>query len=509
MGALSTGSPSRVLGRYELHGEIAAGGMATVHFGRLLGEAGFVRTVAIKRLHPQYAKDPEFVAMFVEEARLAARIRHPNVVPTLDVVSEDGEIFLVMEYVQGESLSRLIRALQTKKGHVPPHIATTVVGGMLHGLHAAHEAKSEKGVPLEMVHRDVSPQNVLVGVDGVVHVLDFGVAKAIGRAPTTRDGQLKGKLAYMAPEQLDGRPLTRQSDVYAAAVVLWETLTLKRLFEADNEGAVFMKVIEAKLIAPSELVPDLPKGIDEVVLRGLARDPADRWATAREFALALEKCARVAPASEIGDWVQGIAGEELARRANRVADIERGSVRVPAADESGPDAVAEATRDSSGVRIGEIAELPSQVSSISVSKSEKVAPPVVAPRANRTGFVVGAFAALLGALLFLVLTRGSKVTPPPAAASPPVSVSAPAAPPPDPAPSEAPSAALPALAVDAPLAADAAPPPPSPDDVRPTPAPSAQSAKPSLPRPARPRPDCDPPFTRDVQGHKHYKLQCL
>ncbi|MGH7280352.1 MAG: serine/threonine-protein kinase, partial [Polyangiaceae bacterium] len=230
------------MGRYALYAEIASGGMATVHFGRLLGPVGFSRTVAIKRLHPQFAKDPEFVSMFLDEARLAARIRHPNVVPTLDVVATQGELFLVIDYVQGESLSKLVRGARGRGQRVPPRIVATILSGSLHGLHAAHEARNERGEPLNIVHRDISPQNILVGTDGVARVLDFGVAKAAGRIQTTREGQLKGKLAYMAPEQLSG-DVSRKTDVYAAAVVLWEALTGRRLFTGENEAAILGKVI--------------------------------------------------------------------------------------------------------------------------------------------------------------------------------------------------------------------------------------------------------------------------
>src|SRR5580704_12395157 len=158
---MTSGTPIRAIGRYLLFGEIAAGGMATVHLGRLSGPAGFARTVAIKRLHAQYAKDPDFVSMFLDEARLAARIRHPNVVPTLDVVSTDGEIFLVMEYVQGASLSKLLRLALALGAPPDAWLVATIMSGVLHGLHAAHEAVSEQGEPLEIVHRDVSPQNIL------------------------------------------------------------------------------------------------------------------------------------------------------------------------------------------------------------------------------------------------------------------------------------------------------------------------------------------------------------
>src|SRR4051812_48938415 len=203
-----------MIGRYMLDRPIGSGGMATVHLGRLLGPAGFSRTVAIKRLHPQFAKDPEFVTMFLDEARLAARVRHPNVVSTLDVVALDEELFLVMDYVPGETLSRLARELRARGESVPPAIAISILSGVLFGLHAAHDARSESGEVLGIVHRDVSPQNILVGEDGVARVLDFGVAKAAGRASQTEAGLVKGKLAYMSPEQLRGEAIDRRTDVY-------------------------------------------------------------------------------------------------------------------------------------------------------------------------------------------------------------------------------------------------------------------------------------------------------
>jgi eukaryotic-like serine/threonine-protein kinase len=310
------------LGRYALYGEIAAGGMATVHLARLLGPVGFARTVAIKRLHPHLAKDPDFVAMFLEEARLAARVRHPNVVATLDVVSDDGELFLVMEYVAGESLSRLVRKARERGERVPPRYAIGIVSGALEGLHSAHDAKSEKGQPLGLVHRDVSPQNVHVGTDGVPRLLDFGIAKATNRVQETRTDQIKGKVAYMSPEQLAKGGIDRRADVYSASVVLWETLTGQRLFKADDVPSLVYAIINEELRPPSSVVPDLPPGLDAIVMKGLERDADKRWSSAREMAAALEAVLAPAPAREIGEWVHSIAGDALDWRQELVHRIE-------------------------------------------------------------------------------------------------------------------------------------------------------------------------------------------
>lgn len=312
----------RVVGRYMLFDEIAAGGMATVRFGRLIGEVGFSRTVAIKCLHAHFAKDEEFAKMFLDEARLAARVRHPNVVPILDVVAREGELFLIMDYVQGESLSKLVRATRHRKSRIPLRVVASIMAGVLDGLHAAHEAKSEHGEPLGIVHRDVSPQNVIVGLDGVTRVLDFGVAKAAGRLQTTRDGQLKGKLAYMAPEQLKADYVDRRTDIYAASVVLWEALTGQRLFKADDEIGVFGLVLEGKIRPPSSLVPSIPKGYDDVTMRGLALDPNQRFPTAREMAVALERVAGVASPRDVGAWVEDLARDTLRKRAEKIAELE-------------------------------------------------------------------------------------------------------------------------------------------------------------------------------------------
>ncbi len=315
------GEPVIELGRYALHAEIAAGGMATVYLGRLHGAVGFGRTVAIKRLHPHLAKDAEFVSMFLDEARLAARVQHPNVVPTLDVVTDGGELFLVLEYVRGESFSSLIRAAKTAGQHLPVNAVVSIVAGMLHGLHAAHEATDEQGKPLAIVHRDVSPQNVIVGADGVARVLDFGVAKAESRLQTTREGQLKGKLAYMPPEQLNGE-VSRQTDVYSAGVVLWEALVGHRLFKADTEAQIVNMIGTLEVPLPSSKNPSVPSSIDAIVAKAVDRDPKKRWATAEDMALALEEAVSPAPARDVANLLERYLGPSLDKRKKVVAEIE-------------------------------------------------------------------------------------------------------------------------------------------------------------------------------------------
>jgi serine/threonine-protein kinase len=328
--AMSAAAPSPLLvGRYAIFDRIAAGGMAAVHVARVAGEGGFARTFAVKRLHPQFALDPDFVAMFLDEARLAARIRHPNVVPTLDIVTGDGELFLVMEYIEGESLSALLRTARDRSEHVPLGIAAGVMAQALAGLHAAHEARNDYGEPLHIVHRDVSPQNVLVGTDGVARVLDFGVAKATSKLHTTREGQLKGKLGYLAPEQILGQPVTRRSDVFAAAVVLWEAIAGTRLFAADSEGEVLRKIMDGVVEAPSTQAADVPAALDAVVMRGLAKEPADRFDTALAMAEALEAAVPTAPARTIGEWTRDLARERLRARAELLGAIES-STATPA-----------------------------------------------------------------------------------------------------------------------------------------------------------------------------------
>jgi serine/threonine protein kinase len=304
-----------VLDRYEILAEIASGGMATVFLGRLRGGSGFARTVAIKRLHAHLAHDPHFVAMFLDEARLAAHIRHANVVSTLDVLSREGELFIVMDYVHGESLARIREHAANDDKPLPLAIVGGIVSGMLQGLHAAHEAVDDQGKALSIVHRDVSPQNVLVGADGITRVVDFGVAKAAGRIQTTVDGQIKGKVAYMAPEQISGSA-DRRTDVFAAAIVLWELLAGRRLFVGATHAETLANVLSAKVPPLRSIVPTLSPAIEELVMCGLDPSPDGRFATARAMDRALHRCMPVGSPSDVAEWLEGSMGEHLAAKAS-------------------------------------------------------------------------------------------------------------------------------------------------------------------------------------------------
>jgi serine/threonine protein kinase len=511
-------SGPRTVGRYVVYGEIASGGMATVHFGRLTGLAGFARSVAIKRLHAHFAKDPEFVKMFLDEARLAARITHPNVVATLDVVQAGEELFLVMDYVRGLALSQLLRAARRAGERMPPLVATGIVAGALHGLHAAHEAKNEMGQRLDIVHRDVSPQNVLVGTDGVARVLDFGVAKAAGRMQETRDGQLKGKLSYMAPEQIRGAAVTRRTDVYAASVVLWETLTGERLFKGDNEANVLAKVLAGAVPTPSSVSSGLASALDRVVLRGLALEAGNRYATAREMAQELDAAFGVASSAEIGDWVERVAAQELEDRARRIAEIERGaseedvetSVRVPTSPgRDAPDAptpVGLRAPEETTARKPSLPEAASQVSSVSVA--QPTAPPAgPAGRTRRLWIAIGGGATVLVLLLLVAVIVGvTRPAAPKAAEEPPATMALPPSPPPP--PLDMPAPPLAAAPESTPSATPSATPPPSAAASTSTPAAIAPVAHPPPVHTGRPA-DCTPPYTTDAKGHLHFKPQCM
>ncbi|MBS2016974.1 MAG: serine/threonine protein kinase [Deltaproteobacteria bacterium] len=313
----------RVLGRYLLGEPIAAGGMATVHLGRLVGAAGFSRTVAIKRLHGHLARNHGLVQRFVDEARIVSRIRHANVVQTLDIVADDGELLLVLDYVHGESLAKLRRESLARGMPVPAAVASAIVVGVLRGLHAAHEAKSANGTPLGCVHRDVSPQNILVGADGVARVLDFGIAKAAGRLAESLTRNVKCKLAYMSPQQVGGEELDRRADIFAAGVVLWEALAGERLFRGEDAATTIHAVYHRTPPALSERGLGIAPAADAVLSRALAKTLEERFESADAMARALEIAIPPAHEREVADWVDRVGRDALAERAAKVSAFER------------------------------------------------------------------------------------------------------------------------------------------------------------------------------------------
>lgn len=314
---------SQHLGRYQLLAKLAAGGMATVYLGRIAGVGGFDRRVAMKVLHPHLAENHDIRDMFLDEARLAARIRHPNVVPVIDVGDEPGHgTFLVMEYIEGVDFSKVLRAAIKRGSRLAPPVVFKVVADMLAGLKAAHELKDRKtGKPLGVVHRDISPHNVLVGVDGISRITDFGIAKAEGRISSTKTGQLKGKLAYMPPERLhrkgDEHIDDARGDLFATAVCLWEALTGRRLFRGEDDLETVRKVLHSDIPKPSTVRPDL-EPIDDMVMKGLERDPAKRYQTAREFLRALEEAARkvggMGRTEHVSQLLEALVGQSLERQ---------------------------------------------------------------------------------------------------------------------------------------------------------------------------------------------------
>lgn len=449
--------------------------MATVHYGRLRGPIGFDRVVAIKRLHAHLAHDREIVTMLADEARMAARVVHPNVVQILDVVADEDELLLVLEYVGGESLAVALRVSRERGEVVPPAIAAAIAAEALRGLHAAHEARDERGELLELVHRDLSPQNILVDENGFARVIDFGIAKARGRLHVTKEGgPPRGKLAYMAPEQVHGTT-SRRSDIFSMGIVLWETLVGARLFEGETNGEILTNVLRARVPAPSARGAALPADLEQVVLRSLRRDPNARFQTALEMALAIERSTPTATRAEVAAWLGDLVGERLERRREEVRVVEA----QPLPPDDPPSAAALPARSP---------------------------PPRTELFARRRAWIAALVLVLLGAGLF-VATRARHLAASPNVAAPDAGEAA-----------EAPASV-------APLDADASAGTPAASDFG-SPADSAEAPS-DEPRPlvrlrappptaphtttgkGAPRSACDPPYVVDSAGRLSWKRRCF
>jgi serine/threonine-protein kinase len=315
----------RFLGRYELIGELARGGMGTVFLARHAGEAGFQRMFAIKVLHQHLEEEATFVDMLRDEARIAARLHHPNVVAIVDLGSHGRQHYVVMDYVEGPSFATLWKRSSDTR---PLALMLSIVIDTLDGLHAAHTLKDEEGADLQLVHRDVSPQNILVGVDGIARITDFGIAKAESRIGSTQPGMRKGKLQFMSPEQVkDETPVDRRTDVWAMGVVLWSMLASEHLFRAENDAATVHNILVKPIPKPSETKAKPPAMFDDIVLRALARNPDERFSSALEMADALRVVAHeqgmMGSRQQVASWVESTFSEELERRRQAIRDVVR------------------------------------------------------------------------------------------------------------------------------------------------------------------------------------------
>jgi serine/threonine protein kinase len=324
------------MGKYHLIAELARGGMGNVYLAALCGPGGFNKLLVLKELKPELSDDETYVAMFLEEARLAARLVHPNIVQTNEVSSEDKRHYMTMEYLDGRSLSRVVRRF-AREGGFPIGAQLRIIGDALLGLHYAHELRGFDGEPLGIVHRDVSPLNLMVTFDGQAKLLDFGIAKAVDSSLETKAGVLKGRIAYMAPEQACSSKIDRRADIYSMGVLLWEAAAGRRLWPGMSEVEILSRVLREGAPRLREVLPDAPQALDAICARAMARDCEDRYATAAELLEDLE--AHLAhrddkmPMRQIGELISVTFAEER-HKMNLV--IEETIARVGSAPPSGP-----------------------------------------------------------------------------------------------------------------------------------------------------------------------------
>ncbi len=320
-------APGTMLGRNELLATIGEGGMARVILARQRGPMGFEKVVVVKIIHPDFATDHAAVGMLLDEARIAAAINHPNVVQTYELGEAGGTFYIVMEYLAGESLQRILKSVSTGVAF-DPRMAARIVADAAEGLHAAHELTDLQGNNLNLIHRDVSLGNIVVLYNGCTKVVDFGIAKTRDRVSgTTQRGQLKGKYAYMSPEQIKNEPMDRRSDVFSLGVVLWECLAQRRLFHADSVAGILMQILEGKRVPPSAYRADIPPALDAIALTALECDPARRFQSAAEMKRALEdviwqsRC----DAGDVQAYMTAVFGDRMRKRQAMLAECARNS----------------------------------------------------------------------------------------------------------------------------------------------------------------------------------------
>lgn len=472
--ATDVGDAEVRLGAYRIVRRIAAGGMGTIYLAhRESWTKDFTKPVALKVMHPHLAREPSFVRMFLDEARVAIQIEHPHVCNVIEVGVANGSHFLVMEYLNGKTLGQIVKEIDASGPskttsrdfyETYQHYAARIIADAADGLHAAHEAKSQEGVPLEIVHRDVSPHNIMVTYAGAVKVVDFGIAHAKERLEQTESGLVKGKLKYASPEQISGRGVDKRTDVWSLGVCLWEAVTLQHPFGQTDQAEVVAAITTRRLPSPRELAPWLHPELETILLRALSLDPAARFATAKDMSAALRaflfNARTMVEAAELGDWLDALSPASAAGAPQ--APVDAAELSPSGAVILEPDTAAFNTRD--------------------VTQNERTgdarAVPMPTPRPPIAWAVASAAAiALLAATLMISRSDAHEVTPPPAPAS------------------EAPVAVQPAPEVEAVAeAAPVEPPAVARDELEklaldPTPMPAAPpTRREARPTPAAPRP---------------------
>jgi serine/threonine-protein kinase len=314
---------SNVIGKYRLIAELGHGGMADVYLAVAHGPARFNKLVVIKQIRAQFAEDPEFLSMFLDEARLAARLSHPNVVQTNEVGDDAGRYFMAMEYLEGQPLNRITHRVAKSRGPnggLDLGVYLRILVDVLAGLHHAHDLADYDGTPLGVVHRDVTPHNVFVTYDGQVKIVDFGIAKALSSSAETRTGVLKGKVAYMAPEQMRGERVDRRADVFSVGVMLWEASTGRRLWKGKPDVAILSEVTSGRMPPPSTVNPDVPPRLESICMRALAPDRDERYASAAELSADIE--------SFLDDRAERLTLRDLGRLVSSVFQDERAQLRA-------------------------------------------------------------------------------------------------------------------------------------------------------------------------------------
>ena len=371
---------------------LASGGMADVLLARTEGIEGFERHVVLKRIRPEHAKDGRFIQMFLDEARVAANLHHQNIVQVYDIGEAKGEYFFAMEYLHGKDLRELLSAVSKTRKHMPLGYVCAILGSAAAGLHYAHERRGPDKRPLHIVHRDVSPSNILIGYDGAVKIVDFGIAKARMRQAETRSGSLKGKVSYMSPEQCKGEDIDCRSDVYALGVLLYELATTTRLFKGDNDYLVMDAIVQGKVPPPRSRRADLPNDMAAIIMRALSTEPARRYQTADELRLALDmfavKHGLTAGTSALASYMHELFGEVPEPWLDTAAP-------APNVDVDGPTEAARATwTEMSRDEIVEEAAPPKTITdkrrrgAEAVETADTIAPPI-ASRETRTSMKMG------------------------------------------------------------------------------------------------------------------------